>query len=192
MRGPNATLLDLLLELETLDRVPRSGYFLRGISDCESIAEHSFHLATMVWLLAAREPDVDRTKALELALVHDLAELRIGDLPRTAVGYFAPGAKHEAERRAADDILAPADPRARSLYAEYERSESREARFVRACDRLQLMLKASVYERWGHGGLAEFWENPANFPTEEFPTVRGLFQELRAWRAGRLAASPQS
>jgi putative hydrolase of HD superfamily len=188
VRGPNATLLELLVELETLDRVPRSGYFLRGISDCESIAEHSFHLAAMVWLLAAREPELDRTKALELALVHDLAELRIGDLPRTAIGYFAPGAKHEAERRAADDILAPADPRARSLYAEYERSESREARFVRACDRLQLMLKASVYERWGHGGLAEFWDNPANFPTEEFPTVRGLFHELRTWREGRLVA----
>lgn len=192
MRGPNQSLLDLLLELETLDRVPRSGYFLRGISDCESIAEHSFHLAAMVWLLAAREPGLDRTRALELALVHDLAELRIGDLPRTAIDYFAPGAKHEAERRAADDILAPADPRARSLYAEYERSESREARFVRACDRLQLMLKASVYERWGHGGLAEFWDNPANFPTEEFPTVRELFQELRAWREGRFAAAPPS
>ena len=193
MRGPNATLLDLFLELQTLDRVPRSGYFLRGISDCESIAEHSFHLAAMVWLLAAREPALDRTKALELALVHDLAELRIGDLPRTAINYFAPGAKHAAERRAADDILAPADPRARSLYAEYERSESREARFVRACDRLQLMLKASVYERWGHGGLAEFWDNQANFPSEEFPTVRDLFRELRAWRAGRVpAAQPQS
>ena len=185
MKGPNATLLDLFLELQTLDRVPRSGYFLRGISDCESIAEHSFHLATMVWLLADREPGLDRTKALELALVHDLAELRIGDLPRTAVDYFAPGAKHDAERKAAADILAPADPRARELYAEYETKASSEARFVRACDRLQLMLKASVYERWGHGGLAEFWANPANFPTSEFASVAELFDRLREWRERR-------
>lgn len=193
MRGPNATLLDLLLELQTFDRIPRTGYFLRGISDCESIAEHSFHLAAMVWLLADREPELDRTLALELALVHDLAELRIGDLPRTAVDYFAPGAKHEAERRAADDILAPADPRVRALYSEYERRESREARFVRACDRLQLMLKASVYERWGHGGLAEFWDNPANFPADEFPTVRELFDQLRRWRESRaLSVLPPS
>lgn len=185
MRGPNATLLDLFLELQTLDRVPRSGYFLRGISDCESIAEHSFHLATMVWLLADREPGLDRTKALELALVHDLAELRIGDLPRTAIDYFAPGTKHDAERKAAADILAPADPRARELYAEYETKESPEARFVRACDRLQLMLKASVYERWGHGGLAEFWANPSNFPSAEFASVAELFDRLREWREGR-------
>ena len=192
MRGPNATLLDLFLELQTLDRVPRSGYFLRGISDCESIAEHSFHLAAMVWLLAEREAGLDRTKALELALVHDLAELRIGDLPRTAIQYFAPGAKHDAERRAADDILAPADPRARSLYAEYETKASPEARFVRACDRLQLMLKASVYERWGHGGLGEFWNNPANFPSDEFPSVVELFESLRAWRERRRETDPVS
>lgn len=187
MRGPNQTLLDLLLELQTLDRVPRSGYFLRGISDCESIAEHSFHLATIVWLLAEREPGIDRTKALELAMVHDLAELRIGDLPRTAMNYFAPGAKHEAERRAVADILAPAPEWTRALYLEYESKASAEARFVRACDRLQLMMKASVYEQWGHGGLAEFWENPANFPDSEFASVLELFEALRSWRerAGR-------
>ena len=28
--GPNATLLDLVLELQILDRVPRSGYVLAG------------------------------------------------------------------------------------------------------------------------------------------------------------------
>jgi len=38
LRHANASLLDLLLELQTLDRVPRSGYFLRGISDCESVS----------------------------------------------------------------------------------------------------------------------------------------------------------
>jgi putative hydrolase of HD superfamily len=183
VNGPNRTLLDLFLELETLDRIPRSGYLLRGIADCESIAEHSFHLAAIVWLLAGREPALDRARALELALVHDLAELRIGDLPRTAVDYFAPGAKHAAERRAVDDILAPAEPRARRLYAEYESEASPEARFVRACDRLQLLLKASVYERWGHGGLGEFWENPANLPPREFASVAQLFDELRARRA---------
>ena len=47
MRHANASLLDLLLELQTLDRVPRSGYFLRGISDCESVSEHTFHLDTL-------------------------------------------------------------------------------------------------------------------------------------------------
>lgn len=185
MRGPNATLLDLLLELETLDRVPRSGYALRGIADPESVAEHLGHLATLVWLLSFEEPDLDGARAVEIALVHDLAELRVGDLPRTASDYFPPEVKHDAERRAAADLLAPAHPRAFERYQEYDRKASREARFVAACDKLQLMLKASVYGAWGHGGLAEFWDHPENFPGDEFGSVARLFDALRT----RLAAA---
>jgi putative hydrolase of HD superfamily len=187
VRGPNATLLDLLLELETLDRVPRSGYALRGIADPESVAEHLGHLATLVWLLSFEEPDLDAARAVEIALVHDLAELRVGDLPRTASDYFPPEVKHDAERRAAADLLAPAHPRALERYREYDRKASREARFVAACDKLQLMLKASVYEAWGHGGLAEFWDHPDNFPSDEFGSVARLFEALRRQRAGRRA-----
>jgi putative hydrolase of HD superfamily len=187
VRGPNATLLELLLELETLDRVPRSGYALRGIADPESVAEHLGHLATLVWLLSFEEPDLDGARAVEIALVHDLAELRVGDLPRTASDYFPPEVKHDAERRAAADLLAPAHPRALERYREYDRKASREARFVAACDKLQLMLKASVYEAWGHGGLAEFWDHADNFPSDEFGSVARLFAALRTRRAAARA-----
>jgi putative hydrolase of HD superfamily len=180
VRGANPTLLDLLLELETLDRIPRSGYLLRGVTDCESVAEHSYHLALIVRLLAAREPGLDRSRAVELALVHDLAELRIGDLPRTGANYFAAGAKHGAERLASAEILAPADAELAARYEEYERGESREARFVRACDKLQLMVKVAVYQAWGQGALSEFWRNPENFPDQEFAAVAETFASLRA------------
>jgi putative hydrolase of HD superfamily len=184
LRHANVSLLDLLLELQTLDRVPRSGYFLRGISDCESVSEHTLHLALLVWFLAGEEPDLDRARAVELALMHDLAELRIGDLPRTATTYLPADVKHAAERRAAADILAPADPRAIALYEEYEEGATVEARFVRACDKLQLMIKVTVYESWGHRGLAEFWGNPANFPKSEFTSIEGLFRRLQERATG--------
>ncbi len=190
MRHANASLLDLLLELQTLDRVPRSGYFLRGISDCESVSEHTFHLAMLVWLLASEEPGLDRGHAVELALMHDLAELRIGDLPRTATTYLPADVKHAAERRAAADILAPADPRASALYEEYEEGASTEALFVRACDKLQLMIKVTVYESWGHRGLAEFWGNPANFPPSDFASIERLFRSLQERAAARPGANP--
>jgi len=178
--GPNPTLLDALLELQLLDRVPRSGYLLRGIADAESVAEHSYQVALLVRLLAPREAGIDVARAVELALLHDLGELRLGDLPANAAGYLPAGAKHEAERRAVADLLAPDETDAVAGYLEYEARSSREARFVAACDKLQLMIKVSVYQRQGRGGLAEFWRNPANFPDAEFAAVRGLFEELRA------------
>ena len=178
----NETVLDLLLELQTLDRVPRMGFVLRGVADPESVAEHSWHVVTIVWALAPGIAGVDAARAVEIALVHDLAELRLGDLPRTAARYLA-GAKNPAEMAAMREILAPLGERGLALYAEYQAGSSPEARLVKACDKLQLMLKVAVYERWGEGGLAEFWDNPENFPDGGFPEVRSVFDELRARRA---------
>lgn len=171
-------LLDVLLEAQNLDRIPRSGFVLRGVSDPESISEHSWQVVFLVWTLASRIPDVDSHRAMEIALLHDLAELRVGDLPRTAARYFPDGAKRQAERAALDDILAPLPARAKELVAEYQAGESSEARLVKACDKLQLMLKVYVYEQWGAGGLEEFWHNPDNFPPADFPPVRQVFDEL--------------
>ena len=78
---------------------------------------------------------------------------------------------------------------ATALYEEYEDGETAEARFVRACDKLQLMIKVTVYESWGHRGLAEFWGNPANFPKSEFASIEGLFKRLQE-RATALPAPP--
>ncbi|HXU44645.1 MAG TPA: HD domain-containing protein [Thermoanaerobaculia bacterium] len=178
----NQTLLDLLLELQVLDRVPRSGYFLRGVPDGESVTEHSWHVVFLVWALGSRIEGIDLARAMGIALVHDLGELRVGDLPRVARDYFPEGAKKAAESAAVADILAPLPAEARALYDDYERGESPEARLVKACDKLQMMLKVSVYESWKLGNLAEFWQHPDNFPDSSFAEVHALFEELLARR----------
>jgi putative hydrolase of HD superfamily len=184
----NQTLLDVLLELQTLDSIPRSGYVLRGVANPESVSEHSFHVIFLVWTLGPRIEGIDVGRAVEIALVHDLAELRIGDLPRTSSHYFPEGAKQVAEAAAMADVLAPLPERALRLYEEYQQAATPEARLVKACDKLQLMLKVAVYERWGTGALAEFWDNPGNFPDGGFPVVRQLFEELRARRNAEVSA----
>jgi putative hydrolase of HD superfamily len=178
----NENLLELLLELQVLDRVQRSGFVLRGVADPESVTEHSWHVLFLVWALGERVPGLDPARAVEIALVHDLAELRVGDLPRTAGRYFPAGAKQAAEAAAMDDVLAPLPERTRRLYAEYQEGASLEARLVKACDKLQLMLKVAVYESWGSGALAEFWDNPDNFPPAGIEPVDALIAELRARR----------
>ncbi len=180
---PNQNLLDLLLELQSLDRVPRLGYLLRGVERPESVTEHSWHVAFLVWTLANRVPGVDPLRALEIALLHDLAEVRVGDLPRTASRYYPEGAKQEAEHHAMAEILAPLPERASELYAEYQAGQSPEARLVKACDKLQLMLKVTVYEAWGATGLRKFWDNPDNFTDGGFEEIRQLFEDLTARRA---------
>lgn len=185
----NTTLLDALLELQALDRMPRIGYSMRGIVEPESISEHSFQLCMLVWALADQVPGLDRGRALELALMHDVAEVRTGDIPRTASDYLPRRVKHEAERQVVRDLLAPVGERAIELLVEYQTGESAEARFVSACDKLQLLLKSWTYERWGAGdALEELWQNLEDFPDGGFDAVRELFEELR--RRRHAARSP--
>ena len=176
---PNQTLLDTLLELQALDRTPRSGYALRGVDSPESVSEHAWHVSFLVWALGDEEPGLDLAHAIEIALVHDLAEVRTGDLPMTANRYLPEGAKHAAETAAARELTAPLGERAVALLEEFNRAQTREARFVKACDKLQLMIKVARYESWGAGGLAGFWDNPDNFPVDEFDAVNRLRRELR-------------
>ena len=180
MHGTNESLLELLKELQALDRVPRIGYSLRGVSEPESVSEHTFHLVFLAWSLAQQEPDLDRTKVMELALVHDLPEVRTGDLPRTVAHHLPPGAKAGAEMAVARELLAPLGSRGPELLAEYQARETPEARFVSTCDKLQLMIKARVYEEWGNGNTGEFAWNLGNFADGGFTSVRALVAALRA------------
>lgn len=182
MHGKNESFLDLLKELQALDRVPRSGYSLRGVSDPESVSEHSFHILFLAWALAEEEPHLDRTRVMELALIHDLPEVRTGDLPRTAAHYLPPGAKAGAEMAVAQDLLAPLGTRGTELLAEYQAKETPEARFVSTCDKLQLMIKARVYEEWGNGNTGSFSRHLDDFADGGFPSVRKLLDAMKAER----------
>jgi putative hydrolase of HD superfamily len=180
--GPNDNLLDFLLELQVLDRVPRMGFLLRGVARPESVAAHSWHVAFLVWILGVQMPEIDAAHALELALIHDLAEARLGDLPRTTGRYLPRDAKHDAERLLLGEMAGPEADRIVALLDEYQRGESPEARLVKACDKLQLMIKIHAYERWQEGALTEFWDNEDNFPDGGFPQVRELFAALQQRR----------
>lgn len=172
-------LLDLLLELQALDRVPRSGYSMRGMVNPESVSEHTFHIVFLAWSLVRELPELDALRVLELALVHDLPEVRTGDLPRTATPYFPPGAKAAAELQVARELLAPLGERASDLLAEYQAGETPEARFVSVCDKLQLLVKVAAYQRWGTGNLQELAATIDRFDDGGFEPVRRLVEQLR-------------
>lgn len=179
---PNAHLLELLLELQHLDRVPRMGYALRGVSPAESVAEHSFHVALLVSLLAPHEQTVDTEKALRMALLHDAAEVRSGDLPKPVNRYLPAGAKKSMESALLDDLFGGADEQAREILREYAEKKSPEARFVQACDRLQLLLKARHYELTGQGDVGEFFA--ALDEPSEWRSISVLVSALRQDRRG--------
>jgi putative hydrolase of HD superfamily len=158
-------MLSTLIELQRLKRLDRTGWTLRGLPNgTESVAAHSFGVSVTAMLLADRcttgGVTVDVEKLLRIALLHDWAETRVGDMPRTATFYFGSDARKQAETAAFADIVNPVDANGSyaNLYDDYERRESLEARLVKAADVLDLLIQVLALERAGARGLDEFWE----------------------------------
>ncbi|MBM7520359.1 HD domain-containing protein [Nocardioides nitrophenolicus] len=144
-----AAQLRFLAEADKLKTILRASP-LAAADRRENDAEHSWHLALMVVLLAeyAEEP-IDVGHTIRLVVVHDLVEIYAGDSP-----VFVPGAADDQQEReiaAAERLfgLLPPDQAAsmRALWDEFEAGVTPEARFGKAMDRLEPMLL-----NWLNGG----------------------------------------
>lgn len=181
-------MLSTLIELQRLKRLDRTGWTLRGLPNgTESVAAHSFGVASAAMLLAdelrAKGVEVDVEKVLRTALLHDWAEVRVGDMPRIATAYFGADTRKQAETRAFADVVAELKSDLyTTLYDDYEQRQSLEAKLVKAADVLDLLVQLLALERAGARGLDEFWEvaEKPNFQLGGVAdqTINEIFQSL--------------
>lgn len=166
-----------------LKLLPRTGWLQRGVAQPESIAEHSFGVALLALVVGDSIGGIDRTKLLATALLHDLAEVHLTDLPASASLFLGKHAKHAAEEQAFCALTAvlPCNQTYQNLWAEYVSGATVEARLVKALDRIEMLMQALVYEQFGNRGLDEFWEH-AETGWEEFPLLAAVVQELLVHR----------
>ena len=183
-------MLATLIELQRLKRLERTGWTLRGLPNgTESVASHSFGVGVTAMMLAdevkARGLEVDCERVLRMALLHDWAETRVGDMPRTATSYYGAEARRSAETLAFADIVngaGTAEAEYKKLYQDYEQRGSLESRLVKAADVIDLLVQAYALERSGAKGLDEFWqvayEADFKLPRIAEEVVRELLQSL--------------
>ena len=114
----------------------------------ESVAEHTWFMALMALLTYRRlEEPVSLDRVLSMAIVHDLAEVEVGDIP-----YFEASdrkaRKAELELVAIDRIAAmlPAPDGAvvKELWLEFEEGQTPESKFVRALDHLEVQVQHNL------------------------------------------------
>ena len=184
MEANPAVVVALCERLAALKRLPRTGWLQRGVAPAESVADHTFGVALLALLLGDAAPGVDRGRLLALALLHDLAEALLGDIPAAARRHLGAAAKHGAERGAMAEILdgLPGRDEHLALWEEYAAGQSREARLVKGLDRLEMLAQALAYERAGSRALAEFWQGADEGWDEEFPALREIVRYLAGRR----------
>ena len=147
-----AQLTGFVYEIGLLKRYKRTGWLIAGVSDPESIADHSFRAAALASIVAVLE-GANPERAALLSLFHDSQETRLTDIPYLAKAYVkrAPNEQVTAEQTrgvppAVADLVC-------GSVAEYEDKTSPEARCARDADKLECLVQAIEYRDQGNRNL---------------------------------------
>ena len=140
---------DQLKEILSLKNVLRTGWVRAGIPSPESVAAHSWGMSMLALKLAPKELDLARV--LSLCIVHDIPEVRVGDLTP----------HDDTSTKAADELKAMTEmaPEWVALFEEYEQGKTPEAKFVKQLDKLDMALQAEIYQSKFGISLDEFIES---------------------------------
>jgi len=145
-----------LYEVGQLKRVKRSGWWIAGVKDPESVAEHTFRAAVIAYVLARLE-GVDTGKAVLMALFHDLPEARTNDAHRIVRRYadwrgVDQKAMTEQSKRLPDAVANEVI----SFFKEFEKEVSPEAKLARDADLLECLIQAREYQALGYQDVADW------------------------------------
>lgn len=179
--------IKFLLELGKLKKTARTGWKIREVENAESVADHTFRLTILAWLLPQiKKYDLDYDKVLKMSLIHELAGIYAGDITpyddlltnskeknQEILAKWPRRAKEDKEKLSKDryhkeregvEKLLSLLPKNESevlfeMWEEFEKGVSREARFVRQIDMLETLLQALEYEEKGTLlSVKAFWE----------------------------------
>ena len=168
-------ILHFLIEIGKLKKMPRTGFLWLGIKNPKTIAQHTFRVAIMNWILGERvRPKLDLEKIIKISLVHDLCEVYAGDmtpywglLPKDPqkrkeilkkwvrlpqkIKEKRDKEKFRREKKSLEKLIRNLEPKIkeeiRDCWLEYERLGSREGRFVKQGDKIETLLQAKEYWR---------------------------------------------
>ena len=131
--------LDILHVAERLKDTPRHCTTSKG--RVESVAEHSWRVSLMAFLLKREFPEADISKVVNMYLIHDLGECFTGDIPTLV--------KTDADRDVEDSLLgrwvqslpSGVSDDMRALYAEMAEQKTLEAKLYKALDKLEAVIQ---------------------------------------------------
>jgi putative hydrolase of HD superfamily len=131
--------LDILHVCERLKDTKRHCTTSKGRT--ESVAEHSWRISLMAYLLKYEFPEADINKVVSMCLIHDLGECFTGDIPTFI--------KTDLDRVTEDDLLfewVSSLPKEiskdmKSLYEEMNEQKTLEAKIYKSLDKLEALIQ---------------------------------------------------
>ncbi|MGI5120346.1 HD domain-containing protein [Marinactinospora thermotolerans] len=187
----DARTVDFLYEMGLLKRLPRTGWVIAGVSDPESVADHSHRTAIIAAVIASSE-GADPQRAAFLALFHDTQETRTTDIPHLGKRYLKAVPNGEVTGDQVAGLPGELAGVIADAVAEYEGRESVEAVCARDADKLECLLQAVEYREQGNGHTRAWIDTSlASLTTEsakrlaDLALARGPLDWMHRARKGR-------
>src|SRR4030042_6237568 len=166
--------IKFFVEVGRLKTIQRRGWLLRGINNPESVADHAFRVLILAWVFG-KERNLNIKRLLKLALVHSLSAVYIDYISpydkllelknrkeiikrypalalRAPIDQKGKIAKQrlEKEKKAMEKLTRnlpePINHEINYLWLEFQQRSSREAKFLRALDKIENLIQAFEYK----------------------------------------------
>ncbi|MBN1172536.1 MAG: HD domain-containing protein [Micromonosporaceae bacterium] len=144
--------MSFISEIGVLKHAKRTGWWFAGITDPESIAEHSFRTAIIGTVLAAME-GADPARVALLCVLHDTQETRITDIPHIGRRYLT---ATDNQTITADQVAAAPESVQQTIVdavTEYETAQTLEAIIAHDADKLECLVQAVEYRQQGNTAM---------------------------------------
>ncbi|MBL7073137.1 MAG: HD domain-containing protein [Candidatus Omnitrophica bacterium] len=171
--------LDFFAEAGKLKQIKRSGWWMTGVPEAESVADHSFRCAVIGYVLAKIER-VDAAKVLMMTLFNDLHEARINDLHKVAHRYLNVRA---AEKKAFKEQITRMSDEIKGELAgvrrEHDTQKTAESIVARDADILECLIQAKEYADQGFQCAKKFFKKaPEHLKTK---SAKKLWKSAETW-----------
>ncbi len=175
--------IDFFAEAGLLKLIKRSGWWVTGIKDPESVAEHSFRCAIMAYYIAHLE-GVNPYRVVLMALFNDIHESRINDLHK--MGHYYIDFK-AAEKKVFMDQIENLDisvkKEMKSFRDEYDVQETKESIIARDADILECLIQAKEYYDNGHLKAKQFFKKAPSYLKTK--SAKKFWTQIKKWDSGK-------
>jgi putative hydrolase of HD superfamily len=140
-------IVEFIETIYTLKEIKRAGWVKRKIKNPESIADHTFGVMILTYLLA-KENNLNETKCLKLALIHDLGESIIGDIITYNKKENFKKSKLDLEKDAIKKLSKLANKKEiEKLFIELSENKTKESKFIHQLDKLEAFIQSHKYSK---------------------------------------------
>jgi putative hydrolases of HD superfamily len=171
--------LNFFAEAGLLKRVKRSGWWVAGIENPETVAEHCFRCALIGYYIAHCE-GVDPYHVVAMTLFNDIHEARINDLHKMGHYYIE---FRNAEQKVFEDQLKFLNMKVKAELTKmrnaYNKQSSQESIVARDADILECLIQAKEYMDNGYPVAKTFFKRAPDYLKTK--TAKALWKTALTW-----------